>query len=97
MGQLSPADYREYVLPYSRRALEIASQAGVPIIHFGTDTGGMLPLIQEAGGDVIGVDWRIDLAQAWRMLGPGGGGAGQPGPGGAVCALAGGASGGRRP
>ena len=70
MGQLSPADYREYVLPYSRRALEIARQAGVPIIHFGTDTAGMLPLIQEAGGDVIGVDWRIDLAQAWRMLGP---------------------------
>ncbi len=70
VGQLSPADYREYVLPYSRQALEIARQAGVPIIHFGTDTAGILPLIQEAGGDVIGVDWRIDLAQAWRMLGP---------------------------
>jgi uroporphyrinogen decarboxylase len=70
VGQLSPQDYREYVLPYSRRALEIAGQAGVPIIHFGTDTGGMLPLIKEAGGDVIGVDWRIDLAGAWRQLGP---------------------------
>ena len=71
MGQLSPADYREYVLPYSRRSLEIARQAGVPIIHFGTNTGGMLDLIAEAGGDVIGVDWRLTLDEAWRKLGPG--------------------------
>jgi uroporphyrinogen decarboxylase len=71
VGQLSPGDYREYVLPYSKRALEIARAGGVPIIHFGTDTAGVLRLIQEAGGDVIGVDWRIDLAEAWRMLGPG--------------------------
>ncbi len=70
VGQLSPADYREYVLPYSRQALAIARQAGVPIIHFGTGTAGILPLLQEAGGDVIGVDWRIDLAAAWRQLGP---------------------------
>lgn len=70
VGQLSPADYREHVLPHSRRALEIASQAGVPIIHFGTDTAGFLPLIRAAGGDVIGVDWRIDLDTAWRSLGP---------------------------
>jgi uroporphyrinogen decarboxylase len=70
VGQLSPQDYREYVLPYSRRALEIAGAAGVPIIHFGTDTAGMLPLIREAGGDVIGVDWRIDLAAGWQQLGP---------------------------
>ena len=70
VGQLSPADYRECVLPYSKRALEIAGAAGVPIIHFGADTGGMLPLVREAGGDVIGVDWRIDLAEAWRRLGP---------------------------
>jgi uroporphyrinogen decarboxylase len=70
VGQLSPGDYREYVLPYSQAALAIAREAGVPIIHFGTDTAGMLRLIQEAGGDVIGVDWRIDLAAAWQMLGP---------------------------
>lgn len=69
-GTLSPADYREYVLPYSRRAIEIARQANVPIIHFGTDTSGMLSLIREAGGDVIGVDWRIDLDTAWQILGP---------------------------
>jgi uroporphyrinogen decarboxylase len=70
-GQLSPEDYRASVLPYSRRAVEIAREAGVPVIHFGTDTSGMLRLIREAGGDVIGVDWRIDLGEAWRLLGEG--------------------------
>ncbi|MCB9121662.1 MAG: uroporphyrinogen decarboxylase [Caldilinea sp.] len=71
VGQLSPDDYRAHVLPYSRRAIEIARAGGVPIIHFGTDTAGLLPLIREAGGDVIGVDWRIDLDAAWHMLGDG--------------------------
>lgn len=70
VGQLSPADYCEYVLPHSRRALEIAGAAGVPVIHFGTDTAGILPLMRKAGGNVIGVDWRIDLADGWRLLGP---------------------------
>jgi uroporphyrinogen decarboxylase len=69
VGELSPSDYVRYVLPYSRRAIEIASQSEVPIIHFGTNTNGMLPLMKAAGGDVIGVDWRIDLAQAWQILG----------------------------
>jgi uroporphyrinogen decarboxylase len=69
VGALSPADYREYVLPYSRRAIEIARQGNVPIIHFSTNTSSMLDLIQEAGGDVIGVDWHIDLAKAWQQLG----------------------------
>jgi uroporphyrinogen decarboxylase len=71
VGVLSPADYRELVLPYSRHAIEIAREAGMPIIHFGTDTSGMLELIREAGGDVIGVDWRIDLTAAWDRLGDG--------------------------
>jgi len=71
VGALSPADYREYVLPYSRRAIEIARQGNVPVIHFSTNTSSMLDLIQEAGGDVIGVDWRIDLATAWQQLKPG--------------------------
>jgi uroporphyrinogen decarboxylase len=70
VGQLSPADYREYALPYSQRSLQIARRAGVPIIHFGTNTGGMLDMIAEAGGDVIGVDWRLTLDEAWRKLGP---------------------------
>jgi uroporphyrinogen decarboxylase len=68
-GALSPADYRRYVLPYSQRAIQIAGSAGVPLIHFGTGTSGMLELIREAGGDVIGVDWRIDLDGAWRRVG----------------------------
>ena len=68
-GELSPWDYARFVLPHSRRTLEIAAQAGVPLIHFGTSTGGMLPLIRAAGGDVIGVDWRLDLADAWAILG----------------------------
>jgi uroporphyrinogen decarboxylase len=69
IGALSPDDYRQHVLPYSRRAIEIASEAGVPIIHFGTETAGILELVKETGGDVIGVDWRIDLDTAWQRLG----------------------------
>jgi uroporphyrinogen decarboxylase len=69
VGALSPEDYRENVLPYSRRAIEIAGEAGVPVIHFGTETAGILALIKETGGDVIGVDWRIDLDVAWQQLG----------------------------
>jgi len=68
-GQLSPADYRESVMPYSRRAIDIARQAGVPIIHFGTETSGMLRLMREAGGDVMGIDWRAPLDVAWQQLG----------------------------
>ena len=70
-GSLSPADYREFVLPYSRRALEIAKTAGVPVIHFTTHTAGMLPLLREVGGDVIGLDSHMDIAAAWRELGDG--------------------------
>ncbi|GCF10980.1 uroporphyrinogen decarboxylase [Dictyobacter arantiisoli] len=71
VGALSPADYREYILPHSKHALDIARQGGVPIIHFGTNTGGMLDLLQEAGGDVIGIDWHQDLASTWQTLKPG--------------------------
>jgi len=69
-GILSPSDYHDLVMPYTQRAIEIARQSGVPIIHFGTNTNGMLELIRDAGGDVIGVDWRIDLDAAWERLGP---------------------------
>lgn len=71
VGALSPADYREYILPHSRHAIEIARQAHVPLIHFGTNTSGMLELIQEAGGDIIGVDWHCDIDAAWQRLKPG--------------------------
>jgi len=70
-GALSPADYRDYVLPYSRRVIETARATGVPVIHFSTGTAGMLELTREAGGDVISVDWRINLDTAWRRLGEG--------------------------
>lgn len=69
VGQVSPSDYRQYVAPYSRQAIEIARPAGVPIIHFGTNTNGMLADIRDAGGDVIGVDWRIEIDQAAQILG----------------------------
>ncbi len=68
VGCLSPRDYRRYVLPHSAAALAGLSQQ-VPVIHFGTNTNGLFPLIREAGGDVIGVDWRIDLDQAWDIIG----------------------------
>jgi uroporphyrinogen decarboxylase len=70
-GQLAPADYRDFVAPYTRRAIAIARPAGVPIIHFGTNTSGMLEDFRDAGGDVIGVDWRIELDAARKRLGAG--------------------------
>lgn len=68
VGILAPSDYREYVLPYSSRVMEELANT-VPIIHFGTDTATLLPLMRRAGGDVLGVDWRMDLSDAWQVLG----------------------------
>ena len=68
VGCLSPADYRTFVLPFMRQLIE-GLAPGVPVIHFGTGTAGLLELMREAGGDVIGVDWRIDLGEAWRRVG----------------------------
>jgi uroporphyrinogen decarboxylase len=69
VGCLSPQDYREYVLPGTRALLQKASALGVPVIHFGTGTATLLELMREAGGDVIGVDWRLELDEAWRRIG----------------------------
>ncbi len=69
VGILSPEDYRQHVLPYSQQVIRTAAQSGVPIIHFGTGTNGLLELLCEAGGDVIGVDWSIDLDTAWARIG----------------------------
>lgn len=70
VGVLSPADYERFALPYSRIALERAvRRRAVPRIHFGTGTGGFLHLIRDAGCEVVGVDWRVDLAAAWNALG----------------------------
>jgi uroporphyrinogen decarboxylase len=71
VGCLSPADYREYVLPYSRRVLGAVASTGAPSIHFGTGTADLLPLMREAGGDIIGVDWRSHLDDAWSRIGEG--------------------------
>ena len=69
VGNLNANDYLAYVYPYSHRTLEIARQAGVPIIHFGVNNGHLVELMRDAGGDVIGVDWRIDLGAAWERIG----------------------------
>lgn len=68
VGCLAPDDYREYVLPHMR-ALIAGITPGTPVIHFGTGTSGMLKIMREAGGAVLGVDWRIDLATAWQQVG----------------------------
>jgi uroporphyrinogen decarboxylase len=68
VGCLSPNDYREYVLPHTR-AVIAGITPGTPVIHFGTGTSTLLELQREAGGDVIGLDWRIDLAEGWRRVG----------------------------
>jgi uroporphyrinogen decarboxylase len=70
-GALSPADYREYVLPHSRFIFESLADVTAPKIHFGTGTATLLELMREAGGDVIGIDWRIDLDAAWKRIGSG--------------------------
>ncbi|MBI3895939.1 MAG: uroporphyrinogen decarboxylase [Acidobacteria bacterium] len=69
VGCLSPADYRIYVLPYSRELIANATATEVPVIHFGTGTATLLELMRQAGGSVIGVDWRIELADAWQRVG----------------------------
>jgi uroporphyrinogen decarboxylase len=69
VGCLSPGDYAEYVLPHVQLIFEGLKREGVPMIHFGTGTAALLRLMREAGGDVIGVDWRIHLDEAWAMVG----------------------------
>jgi len=69
-GCLPPSAYREFVLPYTRQVFDGVGER-VPRIHFSTGTAGILELIKEAGGDVIGVDWRTDLGEAWRRIGYG--------------------------
>jgi uroporphyrinogen decarboxylase len=69
VGALSPFDYESFVLPYSQKVLTAAKKEGVPVIHFGTNTSTLLPLMKRAGGDVIGLDWRIPLDDGWDLLG----------------------------
>jgi uroporphyrinogen decarboxylase len=69
VGQLSPYDYRVSVLPHVRRLFAGLAALGVPTIHFGTGTAGLLEAMTEAGGDAIGLDWRIPLADGWARVG----------------------------
>ena len=69
VGALSPMDYEAFVLPYSKKVLHVAHATGVPVIHFGTGTATLLPLMRQAGGDVIGLDWRVPLDQGWQTIG----------------------------
>lgn len=68
VGALSAADYREYVLPHTRAVIE-GIKPGTPVIHFGTGTAALLELMREAGGDVIGLDWRVRLDEGWSRIG----------------------------
>lgn len=70
-GQLSKSDYDAFVLPYSRKVLKAASKTGVPVIHFATGTSHFLESFRDAGADVIGVDWRLGLDEAWKRIGYG--------------------------
>ncbi|HID75544.1 MAG TPA: uroporphyrinogen decarboxylase [Planctomycetaceae bacterium] len=68
VGCLGPDDYRRYVLPYSRQLIE-AVESTAPVIHFTTGNPALLPLVRRAGGQVVGVDWRTRLDDAWKNIG----------------------------
>src|SRR5579862_7042317 len=69
VGALNACDYREFILPHTRLIFEKLAPLGVPTIHFGVGTGAILGEIREAGGDVIGADWRTPLDAAWERIG----------------------------
>ena len=71
IGALDEADYREFVLPHVRRIFDGIADLDVPKIHFGTGTGHLLAVQREAGGTVIGVDWRTPLDEGWKRAGDG--------------------------
>jgi len=68
VGCLGPRDYEEYVLPYSKKVIDGVGKK-VPLIHFATSSSTLLELMKQAGGDVIGVDWRVDIGEAWARIG----------------------------
>ena len=69
VGCLSPGDYAEYVLPHVQLIFEGLQREGVPLIYFGTGTATLLPLMRQAGANVLGVDWRIQIDEAWATIG----------------------------
>jgi uroporphyrinogen decarboxylase len=69
-GALGRADYREFALPHTRRLFDGLAGLDAPTIHFGVGTAAILEDLRDAGGDVIGVDWRLPLDEAWTRIGP---------------------------
>ncbi len=69
VGCLSPADYGEYVLPHVKWIIDRLKPEGIPIIYFGTGTSTLLPLMRSAGSDVLGLDWHVELDEAWARVG----------------------------
>jgi uroporphyrinogen decarboxylase len=68
-GMLSPADYERYVLPYTQRLINGLNRTSVPVIHFVKGAGTMLDIVKQAGGDVMGLDWHVNLGKARDILG----------------------------
>jgi len=69
VGALNARDYREFILPHTRRIFDTLAAYDVPTIHFGVGTAAILGELREAGGNVIGADWRIPLDEAWERIG----------------------------
>jgi uroporphyrinogen decarboxylase len=69
VGALNARDYREFIFPHTRRIFDAIERFDVPTIHFGVGTGAILGELREAGGRVIGVDWRTPLDEAWQRIG----------------------------
>lgn len=68
-GSLSPEDYFTYVMPHTATLLDRLEEAGVPTINFANGNPALLPLVAEAGGDCVGVDWRLPIDEAWELIG----------------------------
>ncbi|WP_263356328.1 uroporphyrinogen decarboxylase [Acidicapsa ligni] len=71
VGSLGVEDYRDYVLPVTKRLVRAVQELGVPVIYFGVDTASLLPAMRETGADVVGLDWRTPLDEGWKSLGYG--------------------------
>src|SRR5947208_14024842 len=69
VGSLSPSVYRQFVQPYSQRIFAAIKQTATPAIHFGTGTASLMERMAEAGGDIISIDWRMDMDTAWERIG----------------------------
>ncbi|HEX9024556.1 MAG TPA: uroporphyrinogen decarboxylase [Geobacteraceae bacterium] len=69
-GILSPADYAKYILPYTKKLIDGLNHAEVPVIHFVKGAGAMLDIVKQAGGEVMGLDWHVNLGCARDILGP---------------------------